>query len=74
MQYIHLLDVKNNDFMQSHILKQITVSMNTVDIPNKDIKVWTQNSEFTQGNSLPALLNPNQNYKKKTFQNYRHRI
>ena len=42
MQYIHILDGINHDFMSSHIKNKIVnVSMNTVYIPNIDIKVWT---------------------------------
>ena len=29
--------------------------MNTANIPNLDVKVWTQKSDFPQGNSLRSL-------------------
>ena len=32
--------------------KSVTVSMNTVDIKNLDVNVWTPKSEFPQGNFL----------------------
>ena len=39
------------------ILKQksVTVSMNTVAIPNIDFKVWTRKSKFPPGNYLCSL-------------------
>ena len=32
--------------------------MNTVDIPNLDVKIWIRKSEFPQGNLLCSLAQP----------------
>ena len=34
------------------------MSINTVDIPNIDVMVWTCKSEFPQGNFLRSLTKP----------------
>ena len=53
MQYIHLLEGINDNFMSRHVKeKTVTISMNTVAIPNLDVKVWTRKSEFPQENFL----------------------
>ena len=50
--------------MSSHIKnKSVTMSMNTVSIPNKYVKVWKNKSELPLG-VFPTFLNPTQNYKK----------
>ena len=43
--------------MSRHI-KSVTVSMNTVAIPNLDVKVWTRKSELLQGNFQHYLTQP----------------
>ena len=60
MQYKHLMDGINHDFMSSHIkkLKSATVSMNTVSIPNISIKFWTCKSEFSLIKFLCSLTPP----------------
>ena len=55
--YIYLLDGINHDFISIQI-KIVTVSMNTVDIPSIDVKVWTRKSELRQGNFLRSLTSP----------------
>ena len=36
----------------------MTVSINILDFPNIDVEVWTQESEFQQGNFLRYLTQP----------------
>ena len=47
MQYIHLMDGANHNFMSNQTKdKTVTVSMNTVNIPSIEVKVWTYKGEL----------------------------
>ena len=58
MQYIYLLYKKT--FLCQNLKREkiVTVSINTVDITDLDVKVWTQKSELPQGNSRRYLTQP----------------
>ena len=59
IQCIHLLEVINQYFMLIYRkMKSATVSMNTVDIPNLDIRVWNWKRDLPQGNLLRSLTPP----------------
>ena len=55
MKYIHILNDINHDLCRSILKKSVTVSINTVAIPDLNIKVSTWKSEFPQGTFLHSL-------------------
>ena len=55
MQYMHLLDGINHNFMPIYIIKNVIVSINTAAIKNLYVKFWTRKSEFSLGNFLRSL-------------------
>ena len=55
IRYIHILYGTNNYSYQSIYKKSVTVSINTVAIPNLDVNVWAHKSELTQGGFLRYL-------------------
>ena len=57
-------------FVPFKIKKSVTLSMNTVGIPNLYIKVWTHKSDFPQGDFLRSLTQPK--ITKQIFQTYRY--
>ena len=55
MQYISPGRHKSRFYVEPFKEKNVTVWMNTVYIPNIDVKVWTHRSEFPQDNFLGSL-------------------